>query len=223
MPRNGQSTRDRILVVAHDLVLQQGYAATSLDQILERAGVTKGAFFYHFKSKEALAGALIERYLAGEHQVLESTLRRAEKLTSDPLQQVLVGLGFVEEMFAALEAPHPGCLIASYLYQNELMTPETTARSREAFLAWRREIADKLRAAARLHAPRRPVDYDALGDLLNTIIEGAMVLSKLFDDPKIPVQQLRQLRAYIELLFDVPRQPEPGAPAADAARNSPPR
>ncbi|MCZ7562454.1 MAG: TetR/AcrR family transcriptional regulator [Burkholderiales bacterium] len=205
MARDGQTTRERILDVANDLVLRQGFTATSLDQILERAGVTKGAFFYHFKSKEDLAYALFERYLAGEAQVLEATLRRAEKLTSDPLQQVLVGLGFFEEMFGALDSPHPGCLVASYLYEKNLMTPEITARSREAFLVWRREIAQKLRAAAKLHRPRAPLDYDALGDLPNVIIEGALVMSRLFDDPQIMVRQMRQLRTYLELLFGVER------------------
>ena len=119
MPKDGQSTRERILDLAHELVLKQGYAATSLEQILEGAGVTKGAFFHHFKSKEELARALVDRYLAGEQQVFDATLGRAEKLTSDPLQQVLVGLGLLEEMFAALDAPHPGCLIAAFLYQND--------------------------------------------------------------------------------------------------------
>ncbi|MCL4799859.1 MAG: TetR/AcrR family transcriptional regulator [Burkholderiales bacterium] len=201
MARDGQSTRERILEVANDLILKQGFTATSLDQILERAGVTKGAFFYHFKSKEDLAHALFERYLVGEAQVLEATLRRAEKLTSDPLQQVLVGLGFFEEMFAALDSPHPGCLVASYLYEKDLMTPAILARSREAFLVWRREIAAKLRAAAKLHPPRIALDYDALGDLLNTVTEGAMVMSRLFDDPQIMVRQLRLMRAFIELAF----------------------
>lgn len=221
MPKDGQSTRERILDLAHELVLKQGYAATSLEQILERAGVTKGAFFHHFKSKEELARALVDRYLAGEQQVFDATLGRAEKLTSDPLQQVLVGLGLLEEMFAALDAPHPGCLIAAFLYQNQLMTPETTAKSRKAFLVWRRHVAAKLAAAAKVHPPRVAVDYDSIGDLLNTIVEGTFVMSKLFDDRKMMVRQLRQLRAYIELVFGV-EQPADTAvsPANRAARRA---
>lgn len=210
MARDGASTRERILETAHDMVLRQGYAATSLDQILDRTGVTKGAFFHHFKSKDELARALFERYMATENQVLEMTLRRAEKLTSDPLQQVLVTLGLFEELFDELQEPHPGCLIASYLYQNELMTPETVAQSRDAFVIWRRELADKLRAAAKTHPPRIEPDYDALGEMLNVIIEGAMVTSKLFDDPKIMVKQIQQLRAFVELIFGV----EPAKAAA---------
>lgn len=201
--KGAQTTRERILAQAHELILRQGYAATSLERILERAGVTKGAFFHHFKSKDELAAALVDRYLEDEQEVFEATMVRAERLSSDPLQQVLVGLGLLEEMFATLETPHPGCLVAAFLYQNQLMTPATTAKSREAFFAWRRHVATKLEAAAQLHPPRVPVDYEAIGDLLNTIVEGAFLMSKLFDDPKMMLRQLRQLRAYIELTFAV--------------------
>lgn len=211
MARDGRATRDRILEVANEMVLKHGFAATSLEQILRRAGVTKGAFFHHFASKEDLARALADRYLAGEQELVEATLRRAEKLSPDPLQQVLIALGLLEELFAKLDAPHPGCLVASYLYQNDLMTPEMTARSRKAFLLWRHDIAAKLRAAARARRPRVAVDYDALGDLPITLIEGAMVMAKLFDDPKMMVGQLRQIRNYIELLFGV-EQPRAGRP-----------
>lgn len=201
MPKQGTPTRERILDTAHDMVLRQGYAATSLDQILGHAGVTKGAFFYYFKSKDDLARALFERYLQGDREVLEQTVQRAEKLASDPLQQVLVALGLLEEMFAGLDEPHPGCLIASYCYQNELMTPETTAKARASLELWRDAIAAKLRAAAKLHAPRSEPDYEALGDLPNVVIEGGFVMAKVYGDPKFLARQLRLLKNHIELLF----------------------
>jgi TetR/AcrR family transcriptional repressor of nem operon len=203
MSRQGAATRERILDAAHEMVLKQGYAATSLEQILGKAGVTKGAFFYYFKSKEDLARALFERYLQGDREVLEQTLHRAEKLTSDPLQQVLVALGLLEEMFSGLEEPHPGCLIASYCYQNELMTPETTAQGRANLAMWRDAIAAKLRAAARIHPLGAELDYDALGDLPNVVIEGAFVMAKVYGDPKFLARQLRQLKGLIERAFGV--------------------
>lgn len=201
MAKQGTATRERILDTAHDMVLRQGYAATSLDQILGSAGVTKGAFFYYFKSKEDLAQALFERYLQGDREVLEQTLRRAEKLASDPLQQVLLALGLLEEMFSGRDEPHPGCLIASYCYQNELMTPETTDKARATLALWRDAIAAKLRAAAKLHPPRGEPDYEALGDLPNVVIEGGFVMAKVYGDSKFLARQLRLLRSHIELLF----------------------
>jgi TetR/AcrR family transcriptional repressor of nem operon len=164
----------------------------------------------------------VDRYLEAERRVFEATMGRAEKLTSDPLQQVLVGLGLLEEMFAALEAPHPGCLVAAFLYQNQLMTPDTTAKSREAFLVWRRHIAAKLSAAAALRPPRVSLDYDAVADLLNTVVEGAFVMSKLFAEPKVMLQQLGQLRRYIELAFGVEeRAAVAGVPSAPSSVPAP--
>jgi TetR/AcrR family transcriptional regulator, transcriptional repressor for nem operon len=218
MSSRGRSTRERILELAHELILKQGYAATSLEQILERAAVTKGAFFHHFESKDELARALVDRYLASEQQVFEATLGRAVTLSADPLQQVLIGLRLLEEMFVGLDAPHPGCLIAAFLYQNQLMTAETSAKSREAFLAWRRHVAAKLTAAAKLHPPRIAVDYDSIGDLLNTVVEGTFIMAKLMEDPKMMVRQLRQVRAYIELVFGVEESAERSVVTAQASR-----
>lgn len=203
MPRDGAATRQRILDCAHDLILDQGYAATSLDRILAASGVTKGAFFHHFASKEVMADALFEQYLAGESQAFEDTFRRAERLTGDPLQQVLITIGFFEEMYGQLEKPHPGCLLASFAYQNELMSPERTEQSAEVFLVWRRALGEKLRAAEGLHEPVASIDHDAVADMLQVIVEGGFIMSKVLDDAGLLVRYLRVLRRHIEMTFGV--------------------
>ena len=203
MPRDGTATRQRILDSAHDLILDNGYAATSLDEILGASEVTKGAFFHHFPSKDAMADALWIQYLEGEERSFEETFRRAERLTSDPLQQVLITIGFFEEMYADLEQPHPGCLLASFAYQNELMTPARKVESEEVFLIWRRAIGAKLREAEAVHPPVAPVDHDAVADMIQLIFEGGFIMAKVLDDAGLLVRYLRVLRQYIEVLFGV--------------------
>lgn len=210
MTRDGPATRERILSAADELILRQGFAATSLDQILEQAQVTKGAFFHHFENKARLGEALMERFVAADARVLEDVLGRAEQLASDPIQQVLVALGLLREMFAGLAAPHPGCLIAAYCYQEELMTPSARAASATQLLAWRTRIADKLEAAAANHPPRAAVELDDVADMLNTVIEGAFVMAKTLGDASLVARQIDQLRAYVALLFGVA---VPGVPA----------
>jgi len=209
MPRDGTATRQKILDSAHDLILDQGYAATSLDEILSASDVTKGAFFHHFGSKEAMADALWQQYLGGETQAFEDTFRRAERLTSDPLQQVLVTLGFFEEMYADLAEPHPGCLLASFAYQNDLMTPTRKVESEEVFLVWRRALGAKLRDAEALHEPVTPLDHDAVADMLQLVFEGGFIMARVLDDAGLLVRYLRVLRSYIELAFGIASRVEP--------------
>jgi AcrR family transcriptional regulator len=80
----GEETRSRILDVAGELFAQHGYDATSVADICERAGVTKGGFYHHFTSKEAVFLELRDRWL----QPLEAslTLPRNE---DDTLPQIL--------------------------------------------------------------------------------------------------------------------------------------
>jgi AcrR family transcriptional regulator len=204
MPKDAQATRERIVAAGNDLILRQGFAATSLDQILEQAKVTKGAFFHHFASKAELGEELMQRFLAQDRELMDELFARAEQFVSDPLQQVLVALGLVREKFAALDEPPPGCLIAAYCYQEALMTETARRASAELMKLWRQRFAEKLRAAAELHTLRAQVDLDDVGDLVNTVIEGAFVMSKTMDEPALIPRQIDQLRTYIALLFGVP-------------------
>lgn len=196
------STRERIQDAAEALILAQGYAATSIDQIIERVGVTKGAFFYHFKTKGELARALIERYARADQRLLDQTLARADKLSADPLQQLLIFVGLLIEQLEQLKDA-PGCLFASYCYESGQFDDEIHAVVSQAILAWRVAIAAKLEAAIEQRPPRRAVDVDGLADLLTVILEGAYILARVFDKPAMLAEQLRHYRAYLELVFDV--------------------
>ena len=86
--RHGEA-KGALLEAAVTAIRTRGLHATSIDSLCSAAGVTKGAFFHHFGSKSDLALALVERYAALDRTHLEANLARAEKLASDPLQQVL--------------------------------------------------------------------------------------------------------------------------------------
>lgn len=195
------TTRDRILDTANALVLGRGFAATSLDHLVEQAGITKGAFFHYFKSKADLAEALVERFAAQDLALLGEVFGRAEKLSPDPLQQVLIVLGLVEEMFEAQEGPVTGCLFASYCYQNELMTENNLRVINGNFAVWRRTFADRFNRAAAERNMAQDVDIDGLADMATVMFEGAYILAKCQNDPKVMVQQVRHYRRYVELQF----------------------
>jgi len=201
MPKDGDITRTKLLDAAEDLILNSGFGGTSVDRLIERAGVTKGTFFYHFESKADLAKALIDRFSARDLEIMEEAIRRAEQLFKDPLKQVLAVVDFFEEKFAALEQPYPGCLFASYVYEAQLFDAPTMATVASFAHLWRKRLAPKLREAIKLHPPKKDVDPDELADGLTVVFEGSMILSKLVKDPKAIAAHLRHYRRYLELLF----------------------
>jgi TetR/AcrR family transcriptional repressor of nem operon len=199
--RDPERTRERILDAAQALILDHGFAATTIDAVVGRAGTTKGAFFHHFGSKSELARALVERYAALDRAHLEENLARAEKLASDPLQQVLLLIALYEEEFEAMEEPFPGCLFASYIYESKLFDAATLEVLRESTLLWRRVMRAKLEEVAAVHLPRRTVDMESLADLFYSLSEGAFIMTKTLGDRTMLARQARHLRTYLELLF----------------------
>ena len=201
MPRKGAETREQLLDAAEELFLSHGYGGTSLDSIVERAGLTKGAFFHHFASKHDLARALIERYAAMDQRQFEEHLERASRLSRDPLQQVLIVVGLYEEMMEQRTEPFPGCLFASYCYQAGLFDDEVHAVIRRSLLHWREVVGAMLSAAVAARPPRLAVDPAELADAFMAVTEGAFILSRTLEEPALIARQIRHYRNYLELLF----------------------
>jgi AcrR family transcriptional regulator len=105
----GQETRARILDVAQESVLAKGFDATSIEEIVAGAEITRSGFFYHFPDKNALARAMIERYLEEDRVVLGGIFARAAELSDDPLHGFLIALKLLSETMADLPNGHPGC------------------------------------------------------------------------------------------------------------------
>jgi len=201
MAKDGTATRNRILDAAMQLVLDHGYGGMSVDQVIAAAGITKGAFFHHFKSKNDLAQALLDRYVQMDNNLLHELIARAEKLSHDPLQQYLIFVGLLEEMMRSLSAPPPGCLVASYVYQMELFSPETQQSVIEGFKEWERVLGEKLQAVFTKQTPRLPVTAEQIYDNLLALFEGGVILGRLYNKSTTLGDQLAQHKQYVELLF----------------------
>lgn len=146
MPRDGSATRTRILDVAERLVIDNGFAATSLDQVISAARTSKGAFFHHFDSKQDLAVHLVARYAAADIAHLEQALEQTRDL-ADPAQRLLAFLRIFEEGADELMSAQSSCLYVAILTERQLVDAGTAADIRRAVLAWREELAALFRAA----------------------------------------------------------------------------
>ena len=198
------AARDRILDTAERLVLQRGFAATTVDAVLEGAGASKGAFFHHFPTKAALGRALVARYAAADADLLESQMRAAEQSSDDPADQLLAFLrGFESAATEAVEA-QPACLFVSFIYEAELTDADTAALVRASIAEWRGRIGDKLRAAAASRPHLAVHDLDAVADHVFATFEGAFLLVRAEGDPQHMARQLAVLRHHIELLLAAP-------------------
>ncbi len=201
MARDGTTTRNAILDAAEALILERGFAASSIDDMVGRAHTTKGSFFYHFDSKAALAHALVERFARLDQAQLDSKMARAEALARDPAQQLLIFVGLFREEFAALTEPFPGCLFASYVYEAQLFDDEVHRIIDDNMRVWRRRLAAKISEAKAAHPPRLEIDAESLADMLTVVFEGAFILSKTLKEPAVAADQLTHYRNYLELLF----------------------
>lgn len=197
----GADTRNRVMDIAQAAILAKGFSATSIEEVIAQAQITKSGFFYHFKDKNELARALLKRYLEEEDQVLDDVFRRAAELHEDPLHAFLIGLKLLAEMMADLPTGHPGCLVATLCYSERLYDRSVRDLNRSVVLGWRRRFVTLLEAIAERYPPCEEVDLQALADMVSSTVEGGIVLSKALQQPKLLAEQIMLLRSYIRLLF----------------------
>jgi AcrR family transcriptional regulator len=197
----GERTRERILDVAYESIVQKGFAATSVEELVEAAGITKSGFFYHFRDKNDMARQLFERFLAEDEGIVETLEQRARELSDDPLQSFLIFLNLYAQMMDDMEALHPGCMVASVAYQERMFDAELKQMNIDYILRMRNRFADWLAEVSSEYPPKGDVDIGALADNLTAIIEGAIILSRSLQDQSLMGRQTRLFRNHIKLIF----------------------
>ena len=186
-----------------------------MDAVLASAGATKGAFFHHFPSKNALGRALLERYAAADAHTLAQFMAAAEALSDDPARQVVAFARLFEVAAGDLPGLQPGCLFVSFVYERELTGQDSDALIAHSVALWRERLLEKLEAAARAHPPATEVDLPSLADQVFTIFEGGFILVRATQDGTRLRAQLTHLRQYLQLLFGV--EVPPGTDDVDLA------
>jgi len=194
-------TRERLLELAEAAVLAKGFAATSIEELIAAAGISKSGFFYHFKDKGELAKAMMLRYIEHDTKLLDDIFARGEDLNDDPLHGLLVSLKLFAEMLADLPEAHPGCLAASFCYQDQLFNQEIRSLNAGSVLRWREQFRKRLDAIAKRYPPKREVDLEALADMAASNVEGGLILGRLLKNPSILPRQILLYRELIRAMF----------------------
>ncbi len=200
-PRRGSDTRERLLDVAEASILEKGFAATSIEELIAATGITKSGFFYHFPDKGVMAKALLERYLEREEVLFDDLFARADELHEDPLHGFLIGLKLLAEMMADLPATHPGCLVASFCYQEQLFNAEVRDLNAAGVLGWRRRFLERLELIAKRYPPKVEVDLSALADMVSSLVDGGIIVSKVVGEKAVLADQIMLYRAFVRAVF----------------------
>lgn len=201
MSRAGNKTRQKIMDSAQQLIVERGFAGASIDRIILDAGITKGAFFYHFKSKANLAEALFQRYIEHDLDALEEICGTASRMSDDPVQRVLIILGLYAEMLDGMQDSGYGCLFASYAFQQL----EFPTELKPLIASWLEKYKAVLIPYYEAALPNVTTDQQVTADDLITqlliIFEGTFVLANVQSSPTIPSRQLRLYRTQLEVLL----------------------
>jgi TetR/AcrR family transcriptional regulator, transcriptional repressor for nem operon len=197
----GEQTRERIMDIAEDAVLHKGFASTSIEEIIAEASITKSGFFYHFRDKNDLAKALLLRYTENEWKVFDQLFTQADELSEDPLHSFLIFLKLFADLMGDLPNGHPGCLIASYVYQDFMFSSDVRALTTEGHQIWRKRFRERLDKIATRYPARIEVNLDDMADMLSAVADGGIILSKSLHDPSLLPRQIMQYRAYVKLVF----------------------
>ena len=200
VPRDGGPTRDRILSTAQRLMTDQGYSATSVDQVIAESSSSKGAFFHHFRSKADLAASVVERYVGADIEFLEAGLAAVAEV-EDPVDRVVAFLRFYEGRADELIAEQSGCLYAMFLAEREFTGSDINRQVAEATRVWRAAIVDLLKPALASRPDGPDVDIQALADHLYTTFEGGYILCRTMEDKAAMRGQLRVFRQLLEALL----------------------
>jgi TetR/AcrR family transcriptional regulator, transcriptional repressor for nem operon len=192
-----KDARTKLLDAALAVIRGKGYAATSVDELCQAAGVTKGAFFHHFRSKEELAVAAAAHF--GE--MAESLFAAAPYRTfADPLDRLLGYVDFRREILQG-ELPDYTCLLGT-------MVQEAYGTHPAIREACEREIvghAATLEAdiSALMAATARPTEWTpaSLALHIQAVLQGAFVLAKATGGAQVAADSLGHLRRYLTFLF----------------------
>jgi TetR/AcrR family transcriptional repressor of nem operon len=198
--RRSVNARARLLDAALAVIRKQGYAASTVDDLCAAAGVTKGAFFHHFESKEALAVAAADHWSETTGVLFASADYHAK---DDPLERVLAYIDYRKTLIDGAIGDFT-CLVGTMVQESY----ETSAHIRDAC---RRSIeghaktleADLAEAAAAhgVRMPRGKFDARSLALFTQAAIQGGFILAKSSGDPKAARESIDHLRRYVELLF----------------------
>ncbi|MBK9615828.1 MAG: TetR/AcrR family transcriptional regulator [Uliginosibacterium sp.] len=198
MVRTPGLSRNKLLSAAIDVFRRKGYAATTVDDICAEAGVTKGSFFHHFKTKEDLTLQLVEHWNTWTAEIFRSA---PYQQLDDPLARVL---GYVDFRIAILggEIAAYTCLLGTLVQEVHATHPDVRAACEAGLNGHIEELLlPDIEAARARHAPNAEWSAASVGYFIQSVLQGSFIFVKACQGPDVARENLAHLRRYLTSLF----------------------
>ena len=188
-----------LLETAKRLMIRNGFVATTIDEICNEAKVTKGSFYYYFKSKEDLGKVLVEQSMSCcAPESLEKELGQIK----DPLDQIYAYLDFSIQM--SHDDCMQECLIGVFAQELSESHPEIHVLCQKSFEEGIARLKSNLTAAKEKHTPNTEIDLEGLAESFVAAMQGSLILMKVKNDPAVMERTLSHFKRYLESLFGHP-------------------
>jgi TetR/AcrR family transcriptional repressor of nem operon len=191
------SSKTKLLDAALTVIRTKGYAATTVDDICHAAGVTKGSFFHHFKSKDELALAAAQHFSDMADGIFATAPYHA---ASDPAERVL---GYIDFRAAMLthQIPEYTCLLGTMVQEAYMTHPAIREACDRHISAHAAEVAKDIAEAKRLYAPKAKWSPESLAFYTQAVLQGAFILAKAKQDSTVAASSIAHLRDHVETLL----------------------
>jgi len=192
--RDPERTRERLLEASFHEIYRSGFQSASLDIIVAAAGVTKGALYYHFNSKEALGYAVVEEILAPD---LRAKWLRPIERGKDPIDTLI---GIVEAESVRPADVRGGCPLNNLAQEMSALDEGFRKRLQTVFREWQEGVASALREGQAQGKVRRDVEPADAAGLLIAMVEGYVSLAKNAQDAKVSKAGKKNMVAWLRSL-----------------------
>ncbi len=191
-------TREKILQAASRLFALKGYHDSKLEEVLDTAGVSKGAFFHQFRDREDLGFAVLDWHMDRRRQLLDAIERELPPAKqADPLQRVFRRLDAIQEMVRRREGCKGGCIIGNMSTALSDCHDGFRKRLAECFDTMAEEFLPYLEAKAGQRRVKRRTNMSELARYIVTVIEGAIMQGRTFGDTELLPRQLACLKEHL--------------------------
>lgn len=187
-------SKARILDAALRVIRTKGYSATTIDDVCTTAGLTKGSFFHHFKSKDELALAATAHFAAMADGLFAAAPYRT---LPDPRERVIGYVKFRKSILTG-DLPEFTCLLGT-LVQEAYETHPAIREACDKYISAHAALVEQdIAAAKRIYAPNAKWSPASLALFTQAALQGAFILAKAKHGPQIAAECIDHLQRYIE-------------------------